>query len=582
MNKTTRRFLLAFFVALAISIFIHGSILRKYTIYDDAYITYRYSKNLVNGFGPVWNIGEYVEGYTSFLHMILMAGVIAIRRDPARISQGLSLICLALISALGYLRLTKKPDPLAKISGVSFLLYFASCPAMLAWSFHGMETVIFAALVFGTTLALESELRRQKMPILSGILTFLAALARPEGIALGAAIGLAILLMGGQKKWKMAVIFAAVAGIPFMIYFAWRYSYYGYLFPNTYYAKVGRLSYRLAERGLNYLIRCMFGFIVPVLMVVAFLVVRNLKVKIGLGTGIQLIVILAMSGQIVLSGGDYLGFGRFYLPILPSAVMALIGLCKAMGMAKWNLDSWRQTFLAKPNRVWVKVACLIFVLNFFNVVFFVNHLRVIGGIRLTQGWEYTGKMLAQNTPQDVSIATLGIGAVGYFSGRTVIDVLGLTDETIAHTDLPTGSGYPGHEKYNTKYLLSRKPDIIMVCNRGGPFPAFECLCSKGKKVGGILDAANDIFANPALKWMYIYANLHVGDQYLSFYVLRDRLGKPGFENWAPAPDADQPCAKVLQDFTSLNRRDKIKFLRKKLKEEGQTFDLWDFIINQNN
>jgi len=34
---------------------------------DDPYITYRYAENWAAGHGPVYNIGEYVEGYSSFL-----------------------------------------------------------------------------------------------------------------------------------------------------------------------------------------------------------------------------------------------------------------------------------------------------------------------------------------------------------------------------------------------------------------------------------------------------------------------------------------------------------------------------------
>ena len=45
----------------------------SYTI-DDAYITFRYSKNLAAGFGPTYNPGlPPVEGYTTFLWMLLMA-----------------------------------------------------------------------------------------------------------------------------------------------------------------------------------------------------------------------------------------------------------------------------------------------------------------------------------------------------------------------------------------------------------------------------------------------------------------------------------------------------------------------------
>jgi len=40
---------------------------------DDAYITLRYARNLIDGPGVVWNPGEYVQGYTNFLHLMLVS-----------------------------------------------------------------------------------------------------------------------------------------------------------------------------------------------------------------------------------------------------------------------------------------------------------------------------------------------------------------------------------------------------------------------------------------------------------------------------------------------------------------------------
>ena len=46
--------------------------LRSYPV-DDAFITYRYAQNLVDGHGPVWNPGERVEGYSNFLWLLMIA-----------------------------------------------------------------------------------------------------------------------------------------------------------------------------------------------------------------------------------------------------------------------------------------------------------------------------------------------------------------------------------------------------------------------------------------------------------------------------------------------------------------------------
>lgn len=43
---------------------------------DDPYITYRYAANLLAGHGPVFNIGEWVEGFSSPLHLLLSAALL--------------------------------------------------------------------------------------------------------------------------------------------------------------------------------------------------------------------------------------------------------------------------------------------------------------------------------------------------------------------------------------------------------------------------------------------------------------------------------------------------------------------------
>ena len=42
-------------------------------VQDDAYISFRYARNLADGLGLVWNAGERVEGYTNFLWTLMLA-----------------------------------------------------------------------------------------------------------------------------------------------------------------------------------------------------------------------------------------------------------------------------------------------------------------------------------------------------------------------------------------------------------------------------------------------------------------------------------------------------------------------------
>ena len=56
---------------------------------DDAYITFRYIKNFITGNGLVFNIGERVEGYTTFLWTILLALPMTLGLDVLSLSRTL-------------------------------------------------------------------------------------------------------------------------------------------------------------------------------------------------------------------------------------------------------------------------------------------------------------------------------------------------------------------------------------------------------------------------------------------------------------------------------------------------------------
>ena len=49
---------------------------------DDAFISFRYARNLLEGNGLVWNPGERVEGYSNFLWVLELAGIWAATGVP--------------------------------------------------------------------------------------------------------------------------------------------------------------------------------------------------------------------------------------------------------------------------------------------------------------------------------------------------------------------------------------------------------------------------------------------------------------------------------------------------------------------
>ena len=68
-------------------------VLRYNFVSDDAFISLRYAANLLAGHGLVFNPGERVEGFTSPLWTLLLAGFGACGFDLLEAARALGLLC---------------------------------------------------------------------------------------------------------------------------------------------------------------------------------------------------------------------------------------------------------------------------------------------------------------------------------------------------------------------------------------------------------------------------------------------------------------------------------------------------------
>ena len=67
------------------------------SLFDDAYISFRYARNFAEGNGLVWNLGERVEGYTNFLWTLGLGLGIRLTGLPAEVLGLWG--CLAVLAA---------------------------------------------------------------------------------------------------------------------------------------------------------------------------------------------------------------------------------------------------------------------------------------------------------------------------------------------------------------------------------------------------------------------------------------------------------------------------------------------------
>lgn len=210
---------------------------------EDACILFRYSRHLAEGQGIVWNIGEDpVEGATEFLWMIVMAGVHLSGLPPLPASQAIGLLlsaatCVLLYSGSRRILLASRAASL-----IAALAFAASTPALHAGT--AFATPLFTLL---TVAAVQRALRLLDDPLpsrageaaLAGLL-LLACLTRPEGVLLA---GLIYLAVAAGRPRLLTVRFLAtpllLLALPGAIYFAWRWGYFGFPLPNTWYVKAG-------------------------------------------------------------------------------------------------------------------------------------------------------------------------------------------------------------------------------------------------------------------------------------------------------------------------------------------------------
>jgi hypothetical protein len=295
---------------------------------DDAYITFSFAKNLATGHGPVYSHGLRVEGYSNFLWMLLVAGPLAIRPslDPYVVARLLGTAFLLLLgwATHALIRRVVRPSPLVWAGLILLALDVDLSVALLC----GLETLPHAALLTaGFALwvrgrAGDERARRLVVPCFVAV-----ALMRIDGfLALGFIIAAELLLSLIERRFRLGAFlrWAGPGVAVFLIWFAWRWRYYGLLLPTPAYAKA-LVPALLPDRGRTYAIEFWTSTglalaVVPALFAFAGRARREAVVI--------AIFIAAHTAYVVRVGGDWMPFFRFFLEVVPLVVV----------LATWGID----------------------------------------------------------------------------------------------------------------------------------------------------------------------------------------------------------------------------------------------------
>ena len=211
-------------------------------IVDDAGITFVYARNLAAGQGLVSQPGlPPVEGFSNFLWMLaFVPAFLAGLFDPMIVPK---LASLALLAG-SFILLDRSLFSLTGSRAVSLVTLFllAVCSPFVIWTVSGLENPLYVFLLcLLLWLIVRERLREREIgafPLAAGAVAAGLALTRPDGILFAGLYPL-LTLTTGKSGWGRAIRYAGVFVLLVGGFLLFRWTYFGDLVPNTYYAKGG-------------------------------------------------------------------------------------------------------------------------------------------------------------------------------------------------------------------------------------------------------------------------------------------------------------------------------------------------------
>ncbi|MFN8457459.1 MAG: hypothetical protein U0401_22835 [Anaerolineae bacterium] len=302
-------------------------IFRNAWLTDDAYITFRTADNFVHGYGLTWNSVERVQAYT---HPLWLFMIIAVYYLTAEIFYTTLFLSMLLALAAGLVLVTK----IATSPGTALLsLVILTCSkAFIDYATSGLENPLtYVLLVIFLWLYLSSHRADSARPIEGrplfklAFIAGLATLNRIDTLLLFLpALGYLIFL-DTSPRFKTYLERAGVVLLgfgPFVLWEIFSLFYYGFLFPNTAYAKLntGLSQMTLLAPGLYYFLNSfqvdpLTLTIIGISLMASFIPGRGYKIPVALGMVFYLLYVVKI-------GGDFMS-GRFLAAPLLVAVSLL-------------------------------------------------------------------------------------------------------------------------------------------------------------------------------------------------------------------------------------------------------------------
>jgi hypothetical protein len=445
---------------------------------DDAYITFRYARNIVDGLGFVYNPGERVLGTTTPFYTLLLAGLSAIfgTSHLPEISIWINAIAdgvtCALLVPLGVAMSGQR-----RVGIVAGVLY-AIAPFSVTFAIGGMETSVLVLLLIATGL-LYLERRAEW-----ALTATLALLTRPDALIFIGPMAadfsiryLAEIIAAHRAKtalpWKTILKPLALFLLPSLPWLIFATLYFGSPIPHSITAKTA--AYHLGS--LEGFIRLLQHYATP------FFEENIFTSAAALLTTLVVYSLLAITGGLNAFRRDS---RTWSISIYPAVYFAVFAIANPL-IFRWYLTPplafYFLLILTSLSHVVEKVAkqvrltpitsqlfgliCLFFVaLSLRAWVLVPDHgpnrpAPDMAWFKLEQIYTQVGQELASDIRPGQVIAASDIGALGYFSNAKILDILGLVStQSTAYYPLPPEQLVINYA-IPAKLVTDQKPDYVV-------------------------------------------------------------------------------------------------------------------------
>jgi arabinofuranosyltransferase len=444
---------------------------RVFMLWDDAFVSMRYARNLASGHGLVWNPGgERVQGYSNLGITLFMAALHLLPISAQKIALVFQLVNLGLLLACAALTrdIAEKVFDGNRVVGLAAGGLVALSGPLGILSLQGTDVGVTTAILLGAVAWVIEPLRkgapwppRVFLLLASGILVridFTLTYLLFAAVALRSSSSRRTAVAAGAP---LVVTVAGVLGLG-----AW---YYGDPLPNTYYLKTtGASRMAVLKSSLEQLQPFLNARVLPVLaftMVAAFVYYRRDRV-----VSFLLALFWMTFAYNFWVGGDWVfpTCSRFLAPVLPLYIVLFVGSAFRLVDGARSLERLGPRGRAALFGALALVSCV-----GFNTSVSLKEWVTLGRPPMrhakNEAAYHVAVYLRDHARPGTTIGVHGAGIIPYFADLPALDVLGKCDPHIARTRVDTAAvrevwGHdfvPGHSKFDWDYVMNeRRPDLL--------------------------------------------------------------------------------------------------------------------------